>query len=236
MAEHRLELGAARGRSRQPCQTLDLDMDISVSVLIDRCADQIREHADTLTALDQAIGDGDHGINMRRGLDAVEASRNEIEPLAIGPALEKIGMTLVMNVGGASGPLYGSLLIGMGKNLTTALDLPAVRKAFRAGIEMVQQRGRSQAGEKTLLDVLLPVADSLEAIDADPGPDAIQELVATARNGMESTKMLQATKGRAAFLGERSVGHIDPGAMSSCLLIESICQVVAQWLRGRDSE
>ena len=135
-------------------------MDIPVSEMIDAIADQLHQHADTLTELDRAIGDGDHGINMERGWNAVVAARADIEPLSLGPALEKIGMTLVMNVGGASGPLYGSLFMGIGKHLGDTPDLSELHAALCAGIALVQQRGRSTGGEKTLLDVFKSRYDS----------------------------------------------------------------------------
>lgn len=190
--------------------------------LIAATAATIAAHADELTTLDQAIGDGDHGINMKRGFDAIAAAAEEIGALPLPGALQKAGMTLVMTVGGASGPLYGSLLMGMGK--AAGADGEAdVADLLAEGIEAVKKRGKSEAGEKTMLDVLVPVLAALQAAGAE-------ELTAAARTaadeGLAATKDMLATKGRASFLGERSVGHLDPGARSSALLIHSVCDVI----------
>ena len=184
---------------------------------------RILAHADELTTLDQAIGDGDHGINMRRGFEAIAAQMDELAALPTGQALQKAGMTLVMKVGGASGPLYGSLFMAMGKAMPAD---PVSREDFAAslaeGVEAVKKRGKSQAGEKTMLDVLVPVCDAMAA-----GPeDLLSAAREAAARGLESTRDMQATKGRASFLGERSVGHLDPGARSSALLIEAVCDVL----------
>ena len=210
-------------------------MDIPIGELIDGISAQLQKNAEMLTDLDRAIGDGDHGINMGRGWKAVIAARAEIEPLPIGAALEKVGMTLVMSVGGASGPLYGSLFMGLGKHLGANPDVAGFRDALRAGVALVQQRGRSTAGEKTMLDVFIPLVDSLETFDPGRGTKAIEDIVTTARCDMESTQAMLATKGRASFLGERSVGHIDPGAMSSYLIIETVCDVIIRQLTRQDS-
>lgn len=191
--------------------------------LIDKCSAAIEAHADELTALDQAIGDGDHGHNMKRGFDAIAAARDEIAGQPFGEALKKAGTTLVMKVGGASGPLYGSLLMGIGKATS---DLPKqeseLAAMFAAGIEAVKSRGKSDAGAKTMLDVLIPVHETI-ANGGDVG--AIRQ---AADSALAATKDMLATKGRAAFLGERSIGHLDPGARSSALLIHAICDVVEE--------
>lgn len=195
--------------------------------LIEAAVATIRDHAEELTRLDQAIGDGDHGINMKRGFDAV-AEAAEIRTLPLGDALQKLGMTLVMKVGGASGPLYGSLFMAMGKAVAgnpTGHDQVAAMLA--EGVAAVKKRGKSEAGEKTMLDVLVPVANAVR----DGGAGTIGEVLAQARaaadKGLESTRNIRATKGRASFLGERSIGHLDPGARSSQLLIHAVCGVVA---------
>jgi phosphoenolpyruvate---glycerone phosphotransferase subunit DhaL len=189
--------------------------------LIGRCSGAIAAHAQELTALDQAIGDGDHGLNMARGFNALAAAAQEIAVLPFGEALQKAGMTLVMTVGGASGPLYGSLLIGMGK---AAREMPRTSAEaaamLDAGIAAVKARGKSDAGAKTMLDVLVPVQ---AALAAGAGPAQIRE---TADAALAATRDMRATKGRAAFLGERSVGHLDPGARSSALLIHAVCDVL----------
>jgi len=180
----------------------------------------IAAHADELTALDQAIGDGDHGINMSRGFDAVANAVDELATLPFGAALRKAGMTLVMKIGGASGPLYGSLLMEMGKAADgVPSDAAGTARLLDAGVAAVKTRGKSDAGAKTMLDVLVPVQ---AAVAAGGGP---AEARAAADAGLEAARPMQATKGRAAFLGERSIGHLDPGARSSALLVHVVCDI-----------
>ncbi len=194
-----------------------------LNAAIDLVCTRISEHADELTKLDQAIGDGDHGINMKRGFDAVRANSEEITALPFGPALQKLGMTLVMSVGGASGPLYGSLFMAVGKARAEMPDtVAAAAEAFLAGVDAVKARGKSDVGAKTMLDVLVPAQQALAASDGD----SIGVLRAAADRGLAETKDMRATKGRAAFLGERSIGHLDPGARSSALILHAICDVL----------
>jgi len=171
-----------------------------------------------LTALDQAIGDGDHGINMKRGATAVAAIGDEIAALPFGEAMKKIGLTLVMSVGGASGPLYGTLAMSMGK---ASDEFPRtsgdVAEVLAQGLEGLKARGKSDVGAKTMIDVLAPVQQALAS-----GADVRK----TADDALKATAPMRATKGRAAFLGERSIGHIDPGACSSNLIINAICDVL----------
>ena len=188
--------------------------------LIARAAAAIAAHEEELTTLDRAIGDGDHGANMRRGFAAIEAAGAEVTGLEFGAALQKAGMTLVMSVGGASGPLYGSLLMAMGKHAASApQDAAGVAAMLTDGIEAVKKRGRSDAGAKTMLDVLVPVRDAIAA----SGGDAMAAARAAADAGLAATRDMKATKGRASFLGERSIGHLDPGARSSALLVHAVC-------------
>lgn len=203
-------------------------MDIELKQFLDSIATVIIDHADTLTTLDQAIGDGDHGINMKRGFTAVQQLETAEFEQPPGAVLQKIGMTLVMKVGGASGPLYGSLFMAMGKALPK-LDLHTLSIAFNAGIEAVKARGKSEAGEKTMLDVLIPVAQQFTAHYSDPKA-LVTILPAAAETGLEATRTLRASKGRAAFLGERSIGHLDPGAMSSCMMIKAVCACAEEYL------
>jgi dihydroxyacetone kinase-like protein len=186
--------------------------------LIDATAAAIAAHADELTRLDQAIGDGDHGSNMARGFAAISAQRDALAELELGDALQKAGMTLVTTVGGASGPLYGSLLMGIGKGLKVGKE-PV--EAFAEGVESVRKRGKSDVGAKTMLDVLVPALEALRA-----SPDGLAELRAAASSSRDATIPMQATRGRASFLGERSIGHLDPGATSSCLLIHAVSDVL----------
>ena len=204
----------------------------TMSKLLQDVAAAVRANADELTELDRAIGDGDHGANLRRGFDAVAEIAPELDTMPPGQALQKAGMTLVMKVGGASGPLYGSLLMGIGKSLagasTAGTGTPSpseIADALQAGVEMVRKRGKSDIGDKTMLDVLVPVCDALRdgAAQAQPAAQLLDSLSAAAGTGLESTRALQARKGRASFLGERSVGHLDPGARSSQLIVDTVC-------------
>jgi len=187
--------------------------------------DTVIDAADDLTALDQAIGDGDHGFNMQRGFAAVKGEADAIAGKPLNEALKAVGMTLVMKVGGASGPLYGTLFMGLGKAVNAddvaALDRVGLASAFAAAIEGVKKRGKSDVGAKTMLDVLAPVQAAL----AD-GADAAT-LRATAHDAAEATIPMLATRGRASFLGERSIGHMDPGARSSAMIVGALCDAVA---------
>ena len=199
--------------------------------LLDVAVATIREHADELTALDQAIGDGDHGLNMRRGFDAIAATREEVIALPLGQALQKAGMALVMKVGGASGPLYGSLLVSMGKAAAEApADQQGLALMLAEGVDAVKRRGKSDAGEKTMLDVLVPALDALRtgAAEGLGAAELIARVRTAADDGLARTRDMKATKGRASYLGERSIGHLDPGARSSGLLIAAVCGVLAQ--------
>ena len=181
--------------------------------LVRALAASMIEHAEELTSLDQAIGDGDHGLNMKRGFEAVLATLPALADKSAPEMLKAIGMTLVMKVGGASGPLVGTFFMELGKALPeqpTRADLVA---ATDKAIDAVKARGRSEAGQKTLLDVLVPV----QAIFAAGGNAAA--IAAEAANAAERTTPMLAIRGRASFLGERSIGHMDPGSRSASLLI-----------------
>jgi dihydroxyacetone kinase-like protein len=159
---------------------------------------------------------------MKRGCEAVLGKLDAIAAQPTGQAIRSVGTTLVMTVGGASGPLYGSFFIAFGDAITGGQQLPEdLAEIFAAGVAAVGARGRSKAGQKTMLDVLLPV---LETLRADAGrPDIAERVRATASESAERTAPLLATKGRASYLGERSIGHIDPGARSSCVIVDAIC-------------
>lgn len=184
--------------------------------LIAAAADTIAAHADELTALDQAIGDGDHGANMKRGFEAVraEAGLSSVKPLP--DALKAIGTRLVMTVGGASGPLFGTLFMALGKELPGDPDRAAFASAFGKAIDAVAARGKSQAGQKTMLDVLIPVQRALAS-----GKSGV-EIGVIADAAAEATVPMKAIRGRASFLGERSIGHMDPGARSTALLVRVV--------------
>ena len=192
--------------------------------LVEDAAEQVIASAPELTALDQAIGDGDHGSNMKRGFQAVLGKLDTIGAQPLDEALKTIGKTLVMTVGGASGPLYGSFFLAAGEALSQK-ELPEdLAEVFGSGVNAVSARGRSQAGEKTMLDVLVPV---LEILKAEAGrSDLIERVRATASEAVARTAPMQATKGRASFLGSRSIGHIDPGAKSSCVLLHAVCSTL----------
>jgi len=190
--------------------------------LVKVAAEHVIGSAPELTALDQAIGDGDHGINMKRGFEAVLGKLDAIGAQPLDEAFKTIGKTLVMTVGGASGPLYGSFFLAAGEALAHKKLPEDLAEVFGTAVNAVSARGRSQVGEKTMLDVLVPV---LETLKADAGRDDLVERVrATATEAVARTAPMQATKGRASFLGPRSIGHIDPGAKSSCILLHAVCQ------------
>ena len=196
--------------------------------LVAACADTIEANFDRLTALDQAIGDGDHGANMRRGFLALRDSADDLAGLAPSEALKKAGMTLVMKVGGASGPLYGSLLMAMGKTEGIDGDLDRDRAAtmLADGIAAVKARGKSDVGAKTMLDVLVPVHAALAGAGDGDLAALAERLKAAADAAEAATVPMLATRGRASFLGERSIGHPDPGGESSRLLVHAVCDAL----------
>jgi len=186
--------------------------------LLDMVAGRIIAHAEELTALDSAIGDADHGLNMKRGFEAVLADKANILGKPLPEALKAIGMTLVMKVGGASGPLYGTLFMTLGKELPAEPTLADVARALAAAVEAVKARGKADFDNKTMLDVLGPVACHLG--NGTATFDSVRKL---AHDRAEATVPMKAIKGRASFLGERSIGHMDPGARSSELMIDAVC-------------
>jgi phosphoenolpyruvate---glycerone phosphotransferase subunit DhaL len=188
--------------------------------LIEAVTGTVIAHADELTVLDQAIGDGDHGLNMKRGATAVLDQIDAIAAKTLPEALKTVGLTLVMKVGGASGPLYGTLFSTLGKELPAIPSRDDVVRALGAAITAVKKIGRSDVGQKTMLDVLSPVYDELVS-----GGTALPQRAAAAA---DATVPMKAIKGRASFLGERSVGHMDPGARSSSLMITAICAAMEE--------
>jgi len=193
----------------------------------------IETNAEEVTALDQAIGDGDHVTNLQRGIKALIVQSDELAALDWVAAWQKIGMTMMTAVGGASGSLYGTLFVAMSKAARERpLDLHVFAEIFTSGVDAVKQRGKADAGEKTMLDVLIPVAASLRQAAADSValPVASDNVARTAIAGMESTRDMLATKGRASFLEERSRGHIDAGAKTSQLMICALVDVLAKHL------
>ena len=188
----------------------------------------IAEHAEELTELDAAIGDADHGTNMKRGLAAAAEAVQAGSFASADALLKKVGTTLVSTVGGASGPLYGTFFLRAGGAVVglEALDAQALAGALEAGVGGIAARGRATTGEKTMLDAWSP---ALEALRTHPD-DLAAGVAAAARaaaEGRDATKPMVATKGRASYLGERSAGHIDPGAASTALLLAALDDVVA---------
>ncbi|KQX40791.1 dihydroxyacetone kinase subunit DhaL [Streptomyces sp. ARC12] len=184
-------------------------------------AASVEREANHLTELDSAIGDADHGSNLQRGFTAVTEVLEKDSPATPGAVLTLAGRQLISTVGGASGPLYGTLLRRTGKALgdDDEVTQDQLARAFAAGVAAVGQLGGAQAGDKTMLDALLPAAEAL-ATSFDGAANA-------ARAGAEATVPLQARKGRASYLGERSIGHQDPGATSSALLVEALAATAA---------
>ncbi|HTI15431.1 MAG TPA: dihydroxyacetone kinase subunit DhaL [Dictyobacter sp.] len=206
-----------------PLTTADIQQWIQQSALV------LHENSSYLTQLDSDIGDADHGINMDRGFQAVKMKLTNMEPADIGALLKLVGTTLVSTVGGASGPLYGTAFLRAGINTTGKQTLEAedVVAMLDAAIEGVKARGKAQQGEKTMLDALLPAVDAARQAQSAQVTleQVLQQTAAAAENGMKATIPMQATKGRASYLGERSIGHQDPGATSSWLLLKALADV-----------
>jgi dihydroxyacetone kinase-like protein len=194
-----------------------------------RFAAEVAENRSYLTKLDGAIGDGDHGTNMDRGMKKALERLEATDGDDIGASLKAVGMALVSSVGGAAGPLYGTLFLQMGQAAAgrSELDLAGFTDALDAGVQGVVKRGKAEPGDKTMLDALGPALEALRAADGDDVADALQRAAEAAREGMEATVPLVARKGRASYLGERSAGHQDPGATSSHLLLKTAAEAAA---------
>ena len=194
-----------------------------IKVVIDNNAPEIEK-------LDQEIGDGDHIFNIQRGIKLVIELEPIIKHLSMSQALNQIAMKILSGIGGSSGALFGTLFMTMAKvsNIDDGIDYKKAINMFVDGVEAVKQRGKADVGEKTMMDVLIPVANCLkEGVEKDIDlKDLMRKTIETAEKGMLSTKNLLATKGRASFLGERSKGHIDPGARSSQLMIKTVCMSI----------
>jgi len=183
----------------------------------------VAENKDLLTDLDAAIGDGDHGANMDRGMRAVVGALDDTAPVTAAALFNKVGMTLVSTVGGASGPLFGTLFLRAGASFgdTAEISLAQLAAALRAGLDGIVARGKAEAGDKTMYDALAPAVDALDSAvseDMDKA-DALKLALVAAENGRDATTPMLARKGRASYLGERSVGHQDPGATTVALLM-----------------
>jgi len=192
----------------------------------------VAENRAYLTELDSAVGDADHGANLDRGMAAVIAKLNEAPPADAADLFKRTGMTLVSTVGGASGPLYGTffLRLGTGLGASTQLDAATLGGALRAGLEGVVQRGKAEAGDKTMLDALIPALDAFDGVAGSGGSvtDAVHAAASAAAAGRDATEPLVARKGRASYLGDRSAGHLDPGATSTALLFQALDEAVGE--------
>jgi dihydroxyacetone kinase-like protein len=197
-----------------------------------RFRDLVTEHRAYLTELDSAIGDADHGANMTRGMAAVMAKIGAEPVVAVDELFKTVGMTLVTSVGGASGPLYGTFFLRFG---TTAgavqiLDGAALAAALRAALGGIVARGKAEAGDKTMFDAISPAVDAVDAALADGASirDAAAAASVAAQSGRDATGPLVARKGRASYLGERSIGHLDPGAASAAMLFDALADAVSE--------
>ena len=205
-----------------------MDENVTTAVLdewVHRFAHLVAENRDYLTELDAAIGDADHGSNMDRGMKAAVAALEASPPATAGALFSKVGMTLVSTVGGASGPLFGTLFLRIGSTLGDAetTSAPQLAAALRAGLGGVVDRGKAGPEDKTMYDALAPAVDALDAALAD-GADlaaSLKQASDAAAAGRDATTPMLARKGRASYLGERSVGHQDPGATTVALLLEA---------------
>ena len=208
---------------------------MSINFLINQAKliqEVIDAHAPEIEKLDQEIGDGDHIFNVQRGIKLVIELEPTIKELPISKALNQIAMKVLSGIGGSSGALFGTLFMTMakGENIDEGVDYKKAIEIFAQGVEAVKQRGKADVGEKTMMDVLIPVANCLQdgVQNNKDVNEILSEAIQVAETGMQSTKDLLATKGRASFLGERAKGHIDPGARSSQLMIKTVCKSVIQ--------
>src|SRR5689334_16306066 len=190
--------------------------------LIRRATQTLIDHVEELTALDQAIGDGDHGLNMRRGALAIQARLDELAGQSLNEALRTMGMTCMSTIGGSSGPVFGTLMVTLGKELPDPPTAAGLAHAIEAGIQALRRLGKAEVGQKTLLDVLRPVQETL----ARGGPDLVERVRQCALDSAAATAQLDAARGRASFLGDRALGHVDPGSRSMALIVGAICSTL----------
>jgi dihydroxyacetone kinase-like protein len=193
---------------------------------IDSVVKTILDAEEEIESLDRAIGDGDHYINIKRGSIAVQSIKSELTTLPPDQAFKKIGMTLMASVGGASGPLFASFFLALAKEVSCESNLPQFSKGFTSGVESIMDRGKSKLGDKTMLDVLIPVSKKLESLanERSEKQKLIKEINLVAMAGVIATKDMMPSKGRSASLAERAVGHIDPGAKTCQLIISTVCK------------
>jgi dihydroxyacetone kinase-like protein len=198
-------------------------MSLNTASLLEAMARAVIANTTELTALDSAIGDADHGLNMKRGFEAALCERAEILAHSLPDAAKALGYTLVMKIGGASGPLYGTLFMTLGKELKVDPSVADLGRSLLAAGEAVSSRGRAAPGCKTILDVLVPVA-----VHVASGTATIASVRQLAARSAQATIPMKALRGRASYLGDRSIGHMDPGARSCELLIDAVCDVLEQ--------
>lgn len=192
---------------------------MNLQKIIQACTQTLVDHVEELTDLDSAIGDGDHGLNMKRGALAIQGKLPELEAKSLNDALKAMGMTCMSTVGGSSGPVFGTLLVTLGKELPTEPASADLARALAAGIAALSRLGKVEVGQKTLLDVLDPVQKVL----AQGGDDLVARVRQCALDSAAATAHMDAIKGRASFLGERALGHVDPGSRSMALIIATLC-------------
>ena len=208
-------------------ETLTFDSDLLVRAL-KAAHTAVLAHKDEIAALDQAIGDGDHVFNLLRGLEAVLAEEHLLLSQDLAPALKTVAKRLLESVGGSAGPLLASLVLGMSKAVQEPVTSAVFAEMFGSGVLALKLRGKADLGEKTMLDVLIPTAKCLEALvhSGLPLETRLEQVRQVAWEGVQSTRDLVATKGRAAFLGERARGVVDPGARSSQVMIVAVCDLL----------
>ena len=187
--------------------------------LIRRVTQTLIDPVDELTALDQAIGDGDHGLNMRRGALAIQARLGELAGQSLNEALRTMGMICMATIGGSSGPVFGTLLVTLARELPDSPTATGLARAIDVGIEALTRLGKAEVGQKTLLDVLRPVQEVL----AHGGPHLLERVCQCALDSAAATAQMDAARGRASFLGDRALGHVDPGSRSMALIVGAIC-------------
>ena len=193
-------------------------------------SNKIMESKDVLTQADKAIGDGDHGIGMARGFEAVSQKLDTQSFTSIGEIFKSVGMTLMTSIGGAAGAVFGTFFRGAAKNAAekSELDSQTLSLTLQDGLQAVKDRGKAKPGDKTMVDALEPAAVKSEELNAAPLDEALTEITEAARQGMEKTKQMVATLGKAKTLGERSLGHADPGSLSTYLIFKFMREFVSE--------
>jgi dihydroxyacetone kinase-like protein len=191
-------------------------------------AARMQESEDLLTQADKAVGDGDHGIGMARGFAAVQAKLEAAPPGTVAELLKTTGMALITSVGGASGAIFGTLFRGGARNMATetVFDSETLARLLGDGLAAVQERGKAKPGDKTMVDALAPAAATAAEMAAAPLDQALPPVVAAARTGLEKSKAMVATTGKAMALGQRALGYVDPGALSMVLILEAMAEYV----------